>query len=230
MNYIELINHFWALNKEYSFTPNEKAIYFALLNKCNELGWKNPFNQSNEYLALDSGVAKPSIQRAKNTLKQKGLISFKQGNGRSNNTEYEILNLNKGNQKTGGRDTLSDTLSDTVVINNNKLNKTKQKEREEKSPNGSPTPKKSFKQFTEQEFKNSLTPYWEKSGGKYSAEMLKAFFDYWTEPSANGTMRFQLQETWDTARRLRTWESNEGKFDKKPTAAKPKEPELYGPW
>ncbi|MHC9159073.1 conserved phage C-terminal domain-containing protein, partial [Ornithobacterium rhinotracheale] len=91
MNYIELINHFWALNKEYSFTPNEKAIYFSLLNKCNELGWKNPFNQSNEYLDLDSGVAKPSIQRAKNTLKQKGLISFKQGNGRSNNTEYEIL-------------------------------------------------------------------------------------------------------------------------------------------
>ena len=31
------------------------------------------------------------------------------------------------------------------------------------------------------------------------------FVRYWSEPSANGKMRFQLQKTWSTAGRMRTW-------------------------
>ena len=96
MNYIELINNFWRLNKEHSFTPNEKAVYFALLNKCNELGWKNPFNQSNGYLAMDSGMSEPAMTKARNTLKQKNLIDFKAGDGRRINTIYSIIISKKG--------------------------------------------------------------------------------------------------------------------------------------
>jgi DNA-binding MarR family transcriptional regulator len=124
VNYIELINQFWALNQEYSFTPNEKAVYFALLNKANSLAWKNPFNQSNGYLALDSGMSEPAMIKARNTLRQKGLIKFKSGDGRRNNTEYEILT--KGETTFNLSDTLSDTLSDENGLHNNKL-KTKTK-------------------------------------------------------------------------------------------------------
>lgn len=95
MNYIELINNFWALNKEYSFTPNEKAVYFALLNKCNELGWKNPFNQSNGYVAIESGMSESAMQKARNILQQKGLIKFRSGDGRRRNTEYQIISSQK---------------------------------------------------------------------------------------------------------------------------------------
>ena len=131
MNYNELINNFWRLNKEHSFTPNEKAVYFALLNKCNELGWKNPFNQSNGYLAMDSGMSEPAMTKARNTLKQKNLIDFKAGDGRRINTIYSIIISKKGKTSFDLSDTLSHTLSHTLSdengLDNNKL-KTKLKE------------------------------------------------------------------------------------------------------
>lgn len=110
MNYIDLLNNFWALNKEYSFTPNEKAVYFALLNKCNELGWKNPFNQSNGYLAMDSGMSESAMQKARNTLQQKGLIEFSSGDGRRINTQYEVKIPKKGSVKGKFKNDLSGTL------------------------------------------------------------------------------------------------------------------------
>ena len=139
MNYIELINNFWRLNKEHSFTPNEKAVYFALLNKSNELEWKNPFNQSSEYLAMDSGMSVSAMQKARNILKQLDLIDFKAGDGRRNNTFYTLKEPKKGNRKGDFKNnlsgtlshplsgTLSDTLSGENRTNNNK-HKTKQKE------------------------------------------------------------------------------------------------------
>jgi hypothetical protein len=35
------------------------------------------------------------------------------------------------------------------------------------------------------------------------------FADYWTEKSASGKMRFQMQKTWETKKRLRYWSSRE---------------------
>lgn len=135
MNYIELINNFWRLNKEHSFTPNEKAVYFALLNKCNELMWKNPFNQSSEYLAMDSGMSVSAMQKARNILKQLELIDFKAGDGRRNNTIYTLKDIEKGNLKGDFKNNLSNTLYSTLSntlsgenrTNNNK-HKTKQEE------------------------------------------------------------------------------------------------------
>ena len=44
---------------------------------------------------------------------------------------------------------------------------------------------------------------------KYSKEMRRAFFEYWTEPNKSKTkMRFELEKTWDTGRRLSRWANN----------------------
>jgi hypothetical protein len=52
----------------------------------------------------------------------------------------------------------------------------------------------------------------------YGREMIRAFFDYWTEPNKSNTrMRFELERTWDLNRRLKTWENNELKFKKNGT-------------
>lgn len=62
----------------------------------------------------------------------------------------------------------------------------------------------------QQEFHNSLIPFTD----IYGREMIRAFFDYWSEPNQTNTkMRFELQRTWDTSKRLRTWErrSHDGK-------------------
>lgn len=60
-------------------------------------------------------------------------------------------------------------------------------------------------------FKNSLIPFKQ----KYSIDMLKNFFDYWTEPNQSKTkMRFELEKTWSIERRLNTWAKREKDFTK----------------
>ena len=80
---------------------------------------------------------------------------------------------------------------------------------------------KSFKEFTEQDFKEELKLHSE----KYSKEMLKDFFTYWTEPNEKGKMKFQLQKTWSTAGRLSTWSRNDFNGN---SGSKPKETKQSG--
>ena len=52
--------------------------------------------------------------------------------------------------------------------------------------------------------------------GEYPVEMLQAFWEYWSEPNQSRTkMRKELQKTWDTKRRLKTWADRESKFEGK---------------
>lgn len=96
MNYIELINRFWVVNIEYSFTGNETKLYYYLVHISNSLGWKNPFRQSDSQISVGAGMSVNSIKSARNRLKQSGLISFKggkQGNQKviANKTLYRLL-------------------------------------------------------------------------------------------------------------------------------------------
>lgn len=51
-------------------------------------------------------------------------------------------------------------------------------------------------------FYDSLVPFVD----FYGKELIRAFFDYWTEPNKSKTkMRFELEKTWDVKRRLKTW-------------------------
>lgn len=48
---------------------------------------------------------------------------------------------------------------------------------------------------------------------EYPATMREKFIRYWTEPNKSKTkMRFQLEKTWDTKRRLETWASRDKSF------------------
>lgn len=58
---------------------------------------------------------------------------------------------------------------------------------------------KSFKQWTEKEFRAEIAAL------PSYASIAERFADYWTEKSASGKMRFQLEKTWETDKRLRTW-------------------------
>ena len=46
----------------------------------------------------------------------------------------------------------------------------------------------------------------------YSKEMLKDFFEYWSEPTKKGIMKKDTMKTWATSRRLKTWAKNESKW------------------
>ena len=55
-------------------------------------------------------------------------------------------------------------------------------------------------------FYNSLIPF----VGHYPKEMIRSFFDYWSELNKSETkMRFELQKTWEINHRLATWASRE---------------------
>ncbi len=65
----------------------------------------------------------------------------------------------------------------------------------------------------QQAFYAELTPYVE----TYGRDMVRAFFDYWSEPTQQRTkMRWQLEKTWDTKRRLGTWARRDEEFKQKP--------------
>jgi hypothetical protein len=62
-------------------------------------------------------------------------------------------------------------------------------------------------------FKDSLLIYKD----KHHVNMLKEFYNYWTEPNQSKTkMRFELEKTWSLDRRLETWAKRENSFNVKP--------------
>ena len=55
-------------------------------------------------------------------------------------------------------------------------------------------------------FYQLLVPY----VGQYPKEMIRAFFDYWSELNKSETkMRYELEKTWELPRRLATWANRE---------------------
>lgn len=60
-------------------------------------------------------------------------------------------------------------------------------------------------------FYDKLKPYLE----KYPKEMLRAFYNYWTEMNKSGTkMRFELQQTFEIPKRLVTWALKDNNISK----------------
>lgn len=94
MTYLELINQFWQKDLEYAFTSTEVDVYFRLLDRCNKLGWKSPFNLAIEKLMSQMGLrTKKPLDTARKKLREAGLLEFKNGNGRGFTTEYTIIGV-----------------------------------------------------------------------------------------------------------------------------------------
>lgn len=59
------------------------------------------------------------------------------------------------------------------------------------------------------EFYKSLVPFVE----QYGKEMIRAFYDHWSEPNKSKTkFLMEMKATWDLKRRLSKWEGNQYKF------------------
>lgn len=63
-------------------------------------------------------------------------------------------------------------------------------------------------------FADTLKPFVE----KYGKEMIRDFYDYWTEPNkSNSKFRQELEKVWDLKKRLNTWSNNDSNFKKNNT-------------
>ena len=88
------------------------------------------------------------------------------------------------------------------------------KERESEKRKKEPKPPKkqdahSAIEARKEDFYTSLVPF----VTTYGRDMIRSFFDYWSEFNRSQTkMRFELERTWQTSRRLATWASRDNNF------------------
>ena len=218
MNYLDLINRFWAMNRIESFSASEVYVYFFLLNEFNTRCWQNPIDIPNKLITVSIGISEKALIDIRNRLQQKGLITFESGNKKAKSPSYYLPEVsNKVSKRVSNE--VSKKVSKKVSKNSSRdnnvrgdsINKTKIKDKED-TPNGA-SKKDAAHAATlarKQEFYDSLVPYVE----KYGKEMIREFFDYWSEMNRSQTMmRFEQQRTWETKRRLSTWASRENNFN-----------------
>jgi hypothetical protein len=70
--------------------------------------------------------------------------------------------------------------------------------------------KKTFKNWTKQDFVDDLKQFQE----TFDKDVLNEFYKHWVEPSPLGKMKLQLEKTWDTNLRLQKWMRTKENFKK----------------
>jgi hypothetical protein len=118
--------------------------------------------------------------------------------------EYLVSDIQ--NSISDGKNCVSDTEStqSKVKVNRkkNKENSTKVEKKKLKDKDAALAATLSRKDS----FYQSLVPFL----GQYPKEMVRAFYDYWSELNKSGTkMRYELERTWELPRRLATWANRE---------------------
>ena len=93
MNYMAELNAFddWVDENE-SLSPTARLLYIQLLQRCNKARWIQPFTVSLSRLAFKTGLSISGVQKARNQLKQYGLIDWKSRSGQQS-AEYTITSL-----------------------------------------------------------------------------------------------------------------------------------------
>ncbi len=103
MNYIELINNFWAVSESEDLSPHDQSTYFAILKYCNSLSWLNPFVCHWEILIQYSKTSKNSFYKSCETLDGIGLIKWQKGQ-RNSNKKPKIFVLDFKNKEGTNRE------------------------------------------------------------------------------------------------------------------------------
>lgn len=117
------------------------------------------------------------------------IIDTEQGIGRITLCKYDDYNPKTDSKPDSYR---TDTVQRPDEIKElNKVNKDKEREARAKS------------------FYESLVPHLE----KYGKEMLREFYNYWSEWNRSHTkMKWELKETWEVSKRLATWAKRDDNF------------------
>ena len=177
MNYLTIINAFWDWATTNPLSTGQVSLYFALLHVCNKSNWTEWFQVPNQVLSVLTGLSRSGILKARNELKQKGLIDFKERGTKA--TLYKLIIANSKQKSTQdstqAESTIANSTQDSVqdstqvgkqvgVQNSTPLDKQKHKQKQNKkdkppiSPIGqlgvflSAYPKASNRFLTEREY------------------------------------------------------------------------------
>lgn len=169
MNYLTIINAFWDWATTNPLSTGQVSLYFALLHVCNKSNWTEWFQAPNQVLSVLTGLSRSGILKARNELKQKGLIDFKERGTKA--TLYKLIIANSKQKSTQDSTQAEKTIANSTqeskqvgVQNSTPLDKQKHKQKQNKkdkppiSPIGqlgvflSAYPKASNRFLTEREY------------------------------------------------------------------------------
>jgi len=155
---------------------------------------KGQFVSGRKVLSLETGISEQSVRTCINKLKSTSELTIK------NTNKYSLFTLNNWN------------LYQSEILPTNKLTSNQPATNQQLTTNKNVKNEKNDKNIERrtQIFFESLSDF-----HQYDGEMLNKFYEYWSEPNKSNTkMKFELQQTWDINRRLKTWASREKGFSK----------------
>lgn len=158
MTYIDLINYFWDSATTNPLSTGQVSLYFALLHVCNRSYWTEWFSAPNQVLSVLTGLSRSGILKARNELKQRGLIDFRERGTKA--TSYRLVmpeskqtNVLIANSKqVGAQDGVQNGKQNSVqngVQNSSTLYKTKDKRQDEDKRKPPVSPVQRFEEFWE---------------------------------------------------------------------------------
>ncbi len=132
MNYIAQINAFWDSATTNPLSTGQVSLYFALLHVCNRSNWTEWFAAPNQVLSVLTGLSRSGILKARNELKQRGLIDFQEKATKATKYKVTMANSKQVSTQIGVQDGMQIGVQDGTQISDT-LYKHKHKQNEKSS-------------------------------------------------------------------------------------------------
>lgn len=93
MDLFKLIREFYIQQSVNPLSTGQIALWHGLVYQCNQLGWPSEFNMPNRTLETLTGLSRQGIVKARNALKQSGLIDFQTNGVKA--TTYSVIDISR---------------------------------------------------------------------------------------------------------------------------------------
>lgn len=184
--------------REYPLTSTEQALYYELLAICNEGGWTEVFSCSCAELCYTLQITNNTLVKARMSLINAGLISYKSGKSRRQFSSYSFTSVSKFDIDVGrdkgtdrGRDRGTD-VDENVMTNIKDKQKTKTQTKQNNSFSGGKAPGNKKDGFEK-------VLYWQKIVDAWFSFYKK---NYVIEPTFNGAAAKNLKLIVESLKKL----------------------------
>ncbi len=138
MTYIDLINSFWDSATTNPLSTGQVSLYFALLHVCNRSYWAEWFQAPNQVLSVLTGLSRSGILKARNELKQRGLVDFRERGTKATLYKIIIADSNQVSAQNGNRNSAQNRNQNSTQNSSTLKDKDKEKDRDRVSASVSP--------------------------------------------------------------------------------------------
>lgn len=199
------------LNWEWWDKPEMIVLYLYMLSSANEEDslWHSKEIKRGQFVTSLSSIERDNPKLTKKIIRtclkrfqDAELISIESSNSHSviTITNYEEYNCT---DNVSGKEVKEKNQDQKQGLSSTSLERKETKPKQTKAEIKEATDKRT------KEFYNSLIPY----VSTYGKDMVREFFDYWSEPNKSGSkLRFEQEKTWDLSRRLARWSNHNKEY------------------